>query len=123
MAKEMKGRPTQQTYLVADSCRIRFPALPSYTKVKHLGALRCFSDRPSLSFQMRIDAEKVQVGQCTYPVTFRDPELLRATSRAVCLVPKWSSGTDIVINFRHGGGSFSNANNHLEEIDFTCRES
>jgi len=122
VAKEMKGRPSNQTGIVDESCRKQFPALPSFTKTSRNGLLQCFSSAISANFEVRIDTREVHVGKCSYLVILRDGELIKATSKAVCMVPTWTVGTDLVINFDYGTGSLSDTRDYRKQVNFECRE-
>lgn len=122
VAKEMKGRPSNQTGLVIDSCRKQFPALPSFTKTGHVGVLHCYSSTLSTNFELRLEPKQIQAGQCLYSVGFRDEELIKASTKGACLIETWTAGTDVGINFHHGLGTFSDSRDYRQQIGFECRE-
>jgi hypothetical protein len=122
MSAEMKNRPPSQTALVTDSCRKQFPALPSYRSARHTGTLYCFSTAIPTDFLVQIDSATIQVAKCSYAISFRDSQLVKANAKEICLVQAWTAGTNFVVNFDHGFGTFSDSRDYRNQISFECRE-
>jgi hypothetical protein len=117
LAADMKGRPPQQTSIVTNACRKKFPALPSFTKNTKVGTLFCVSANVK-DFELQLT--QTSIGNFT--IKRRTSEFISAENTEEVFSESWGKGASMILYFEHGTGTVRSLKNNNSYWSFSCDE-